>query len=182
MRWDSQDFDELSITKAFQSLISQELTGTDDIAKNIQRLSESNQKENLMNLFLSDSVLSMDVLRSLFRSCIGLRKGGSEPKRVFDTVFVVDREANIGCEGSWIKFMEEMMRGPAMGQVSFVSIGRKSESTGMLWRKCLLDAHSGSRGKFWSSLDCPASTGLKSFQIADPRYSSPHSHFDVIKW
>jgi hypothetical protein len=134
--------------KSFQSLISQELTLADDIAKSVLRLSNADQQA-LMNLFLYDSTLSIDDLKLLLRSCIALRKGGSNPERVIDTVIVVDRDANLSHDSSWIKFMLEMMRAPAMGQVFFVSIGRKTEATEMLWGKCLLDAYSESRGKSW---------------------------------
>jgi len=161
-KWASQDFDELSIMKSFQSLISQELTVTDDIAKSILRLSNADQQA-LMDLFLYDSPLSIDVLKLLLRSCIALRKGGSDPERVFDTVIVVDRQANLANESSWIKFMLEMMRAPAMGQASFVSIGRKTESTKMLWGKCLLDAYSESQGTSWPLVNFQTSTRADSF-------------------
>lgn len=147
-KWVSEDFDELSMKKSFQSLISQEFEDTNDISKSILRLSPADQ-QTLMELFLYDAPLSIDVLKVLLRRCIGLRKGGSEPERVFDTVVVVDREANPALESSWTKFMVEMMRAPTMGQTSFVSIGRKTESTEMLWGSCLVDAYSESRGKSW---------------------------------
>ena len=147
-KWVSQDFDELSIVKLFQSLISQELSVTDDMAKNILRLSKVDQQA-MIDLFLYHSPLSIDALKLLLRSCIALRKGGADPKKVLDTVIVVDRQANLAQESSWINFMLEMMRAPAMGQVSFVSIGRKTESTEKLWGKCLLDAYTESRGTSW---------------------------------